>query len=216
MNNKLFKTLTTYLFLTIMLQIIFEGIVNPDNVFLYTAGTIIIYLLTILAVYYLNHKEIIEMFYDYKKNWKKNLKKNIITWLIGFILMMAFNYLIIIILNNKLPLNEELVRELYLKYLVASIIANLFLAPILEEFVFRLSFNLINNKYLYLFISSLVFSLLHTLGSLDSFESILYILPYFTLGVTFGVIYYRSENIFDSILIHALHNALVLGLYFIF
>ena len=216
MNNKIFKTLTTYLFLTIILQIIFEGIVNPDNVFFYTIGTITIYFLTTIAVYFINRREINEMLKNYKRNWQKNIKKNIITWIIGFIIMMISNYLIITFLANKLPVNEELVRELYQKYLIASIITNIFFAPILEEFVFRLSFNIISNKYLYLLISSLVFALLHTLGSINSLLSLLYILPYFSLGVAFGIIYYRSENVFDSILVHALHNALVLGLYFIF
>ncbi|MDD2505545.1 MAG: CPBP family intramembrane metalloprotease, partial [Bacilli bacterium] len=107
------------------------------------------------------------------------------------------------------------VRDIYQNSFLAALFINVFLAPFLEEFVFRLGFNNIKNKYLYLFLSSFVFALFHAFGSFYNLISLVYILPYFALGLTFGIVYYRSSNVFDSIVIHALHNAVILFLYFI-
>lgn len=216
MKNKLIKTLFTYLFLTLILQMILMGIKDYQTPLIYSTGMIIINTIILLAVSFLNRYEIKEMFYKFKENPTKNLKKNLITWIIGFILMMIANYLIIIIIPEQTITNEVLVREMYDKYLLASFISFIIIAPIVEEIVFRLSFNNISNKYLYLISSSLVFSLLHALGSFSNLISIIYILPYLVLGISFGIIYYRSENIFASIIIHLLHNLVVLICYIIF
>lgn len=216
MKNKLIKTIFTYLFLTLILQMIFMGIKDYQTPLIYSIGTITINIIVLFAVYFLNRYEIKEMFNKFKENPTKNLKKNLITWIIGFILMMIANYLIIIIIPDQTITNEVLVREMYEKYLLASIISFIIIVPIVEEIVFRLSFNNISNKYLYLITSSLVFSLLHAVGSFNNLISIIYILPYLVLGIAFGLIYYQSENIFDSIIIHSLHNLVVLICYFIF
>lgn len=216
MKNKLIKTIFTYLFLTLILQMILMGIKDYQTPLIYSTGTIIINIIVLLAVYFLNRYEIKEMFDKFKENPTKNLKKNLITWIIGFILMMIANYLIMIIIPNQTITNEVLVREMYDKYLLASIISFIIIVPIIEEIVFRLSFNNISNKYLYLITSSLVFSLLHAIGSFNNLISLIYIMPYLVLGITFGIIYYRSENIFNSIIIHSLHNLVVLICYIIF
>lgn len=216
MKNKLIKTIFTYLFLTLILQMILMGIKDYQTPLIYSIGTIVINIIVLLAVYFLNKYEIKEMFDNFKKNPTKNLKKNFITWIIGFILMMIANYLINIIIPNQTITNEVLVREMYDKYLLASIISFIIIVPTVEEIVFRLSFNKISNKYLYLITSSLIFSLLHALGSFSNLISIIYILPYLVLGITFGLIYYRSENIFASIIFHSLHNLVVLICYIIF
>ncbi|NLL02217.1 MAG: CPBP family intramembrane metalloprotease, partial [Mollicutes bacterium] len=156
------------------------------------------------------------MFKKYKNNWSKNLKKNVLTWIIGFLIMMISNYIVITLITKKLTINEEIIREMYNNYIISTIIINVLIVPFLEEMVFRLGFNEINNKYIYILSSSILFAFLHIIGSLESILSILYILPYFAIGMTLGIIYYRSQNIFDSILIHAIHNLVVLIFYFIF
>ncbi|MDD4187688.1 MAG: CPBP family intramembrane metalloprotease [Bacilli bacterium] len=216
MKNKITKTLFTYLFLSLILQMILIGIKNYETPIIYTLGTISNNILVLLAVSFINRYEIKEMFNKFKKKPAKNLKKNLIIWMIGFILMMVANYIIIIIIPEGSITNEILVREMYSKYLIASFISFIIIVPMIEEIVFRLSFNNISNKYLYLISSSLVFSVLHSLGSINNLISIIYILPYLILGITFGLVYYRSENVFDSISIHSLHNLVVLICYIIF
>lgn len=212
--KKILKNLITYIVLSILLQVLFLDTIKTNNVFVFTITSILVLLINILVIFLINKKEIINMFKDYKKTWKVNLKKNIITWVIGFILMMVAN-LIVSVVVTSLPANEEIVRDLYSKYLVASLIGNIILGPILEEFVFRLGFNKINNKYIYILISSLIFALFHVIGSITNLISLIYILPYFVIGSIFTIVYQRSKNVFDSILIHSLHNFVVLSLYFV-
>ena len=213
--NKIFKNVITYICLITILPLFFKNIIKSSEVF-NSWGTILIYLMTGLVIYFLNYSEINNMFKKYKNNWSKNLKKNILTWIIGFLIMMISNYIVITLITKKLTINEEIIREMYNNYIISTIIINVLIVPFLEEMVFRLGFNEINNKYIYILTSSILFAFLHIIGSLESVLSILYILPYFAIGMTLGIIYYRSQNIFDSILIHAIHNLVVLIFYFIF
>ena len=213
--NKIFKNVITYICLITILPLFFKNIIKSSEVF-NSWGTILIYLMTGLVIYFLNYSEINNMFKKYKNNWSKNLKKNVLTWIIGFLIMMISNYIVITLITKKLTINEEIIREMYNNYIISTIIINVLIVPFLEEMVFRLGFNEINNKYIYILTSSVLFAFLHIIGSLESVLSILYILPYFAIGMTLGIIYYRSQNIFDSILIHAIHNLVVLIFYFIF
>lgn len=213
--NKVLKNIIAYICLMTILPLFFQNIIKSDKIY-NNLGIIFIYLITGLVIGFLNYQEIKKMFKKYKKNWQKNIKKNILTWIIGFLIMMFCNYLVLTFINNKLTVNEKLVREMYNNYLIASTFINILIIPFLEEIVFRLSFNEIKNKYLYLITSSFIFAFFHVIGSLESILSIFYILPYFAIGITLGLVYYRSQNIFDSILIHAIHNLVVLICYFIF
>ncbi len=213
--NKVLKNIIAYICLMTILPLFFENLIKSDKIFS-NLGIIFIYLITGLVICFLNYQEIKKMFKKYKKNWRKNIKKNILTWIIGFLIMMLCNYIVLTFINNKLTVNEKLVREMYNNYLIASTFINILIIPFLEEIVFRLSFNEIKNKYLYLITSSFIFAFFHVIGSLESILSIFYILPYFAIGITLGLVYYRSQNIFDSILIHAIHNLVVLICYFIF
>lgn len=213
--NKVLKNIIAYICLMTILPLFFQNLIKSDKIFS-NLGIIFIYLITGLVICFLNYQEIKKMFKKYKKNWRKNIKKNILTWIIGFLIMMLCNYIVLTFINNKLTVNEKLVREMYNNYLIASTFINILIIPFLEEIVFRLSFNEIKNKYLYLITSSFIFAFFHVIGSLESILSIFYILPYFAIGITLGLVYYRSQNIFDSILIHAIHNLVVLICYFIF
>ena len=197
--NKIFKNVITYICLITILPLFFKNIIKSSEVF-NSWGTILIYLMTGLVIYFLNYSEINNMFKKYKNNWSKNLKKNVLTWIIGFLIMMISNYIVITLITKKLTINEEIIREMYNNYIISTIIINVLIVPFLEEMVFRLGFNEINNKYIYILTSSVLFAFLHIIGSLESVLSILYILPYFAIGMTLGIIYYRSQNIFDSIL----------------
>lgn len=216
MINKFFKTFATYIGLTVILNMIFESYFDTNNVFVFSFVNVLIYCIIIFVIFFIHRSELKEMLFDYKNIWNKNIKKNLITWVIGFIFMMIFNYIILKLLPGQLNSNEVMVRELYEKYIISSILINAFLAPVLEELVFRLGLNLINNKYIYFIVSSLIFGFFHTFGSIKELVDILYILPYFSLGMAFAIVYRRSENILDSIIIHSLHNIVTLILYFIF
>jgi uncharacterized protein len=202
-KNKAIIYLGIYLFGMLYLSLIIQKMVSSSNTFLFSLLSIIKLLLLIGVMYFINKKEINKMFKDYKKNWLKYLKKTIWIWLIGFGLMLLSNYLI-----QKFgitsPTNETLVRLQIKNFFVYSIISTCLLGPILEELTFRLGFNNIENKYIYLIVTSLLFAFIHISGM----NELIYLISYGILGLTYGITYLRCNNIFASIVIHIIHNSI--------
>ncbi len=94
---------------------------------------------------------------------------------------------------------------------VSLVIFAVFLAPLVEELVFRMAgFNLILKikdvkPWVVITITSFMFGLIHVLGSFD-FEQIFY---YAGLGVVLGIFYWKSKNIMVPIIVHMMLNAFV-------
>ena len=155
---------------------------------------------------------------EYIKNFKiKNIKTIILYWIIGFIFMMISNYIInYIIIPNGISSNEAGNRELlFNNKIIYSLILCIFI-PLLEEISFRLEFKKnIKNIKTFLIISSLSFALLHILSTTKLIE-LLYIIPYFILGLTFSKIYIKTDNIISNILAHMLHNTITVLIILLF
>jgi membrane protease YdiL (CAAX protease family) len=91
-------------------------------------------------------------------------------------------------------------------------------APIAEEYIFR---NLLIgklsrkvNQWVCLVLSAAAFALLHALAGWP--ENPLTLLPYFIMGISFGLIYiFSGKSFVYSSLIHALHNFMALGLLYV-
>lgn len=202
--NKLkpISVLFIYIFGTILFSLILNPIISNSNHIISNLGNILIYILLLIPIALLNKNALITMF----KNFKiKYLKDGFIIWIICFIIMILINY--ILIHNNfNTPSNELLFRNYLTSDLIFSLIIAIILAPILEELTFRLSFNTINNKYLYLVITSLLFGLMH----INQTNELIYIIPYGILGLSFGLTYKKTNNIYSSIVIHSIHNLIVI------
>ena len=97
---------------------------------------------------------------------------------------------------------------------VAMFITAVLVGPIVEELVFRQAFfDVFENKYLSIGISSLFFASIHVISSIG--KSPLYMvsitIPYIASGLAFGIIYEKSHrNIWLSIIVHAATNAISL------
>ena len=88
-----------------------------------------------------------------------------------------------------------------------SIIAVGILAPIIEELTFRKAFReVFTNKTLFVLASGLIFGGLHVILSLNSLWDLFYIIPYSSLGIAFGYMYQKTDNIYTSIIMHIFHN----------
>lgn len=171
--------------------------------FLFEIVTLIV---PLLIICFKNYKELKTNLNDFIKNFKTYIKKYLIIGIIGIIIM---NLLTIIInkTTNILVTNESSIRY-YMKNsnIIFVIIASGILTPLFEETIFRLNFkNIIKSKYLFLLTTSILFSLMHILSIQNTIE-LLYLIPYITMGFTLGFIYYDSNNIFNSILIHCINN----------
>lgn len=174
-------------------------------------------ILLIIFLFYL-YKETIKQ--DFKNFFNNNLKENfkiaLHYWVIGMTIMIFSNYIISIVNNGKIAVNEESVQALIKTAPLYMAFELIIFAPITEELIFRKSIrDIIKNPYIYSIISGLIFGSLHAISSLNSIIDLLYFIPYCSLGITFALLYSKTNNIFSTITIHAFHNSLALLLYFI-
>ena len=161
---------------------------------------------------------------DIKKNFKNFFNKNIFSnlgisfryWGIGLAVMMISNLIISIINPGSTSANEEAVRNLidiapwYMAFELAVY------APLTEELIFRKSFkDIMSHKYIYILLSGIIFGGMHVISSVSTPFDLLYFIPYSALGIAFAALYYKTDNIFSTISVHAFHNTLSFVLYLI-
>ena len=173
---------------------------------IYLQNTILIggELLLLLIFYLIFRKQINNSFKELKGNKKRIIKYVIIIWIIGLTLMVASNTLLSKFIKDMAE-NEAANRELLDKYMIYAIPSMVIIGPFIEEILFRLSIkNIINNKILFIIISSLLFGFAHVIGTTGL--QLLYVIPYAILGATFAYIYQKDNNIFASFTAHFIHN----------
>lgn len=167
--------------------------------------------LFLYVVWEINKKMYPEMF----KN-AISLKTFIVVLLVAYICMMVISYGINYIRNLLFPqlINTETVNQSQLvdslksKWLPMAYLA-IVVAPIVEELVFRLSvFKLAINKYLAFILSSVLFTVAHSVISLNM--GIMYFLAdslvYLPMSLVLGFIYFKYRNIYLNIGLHILNN----------
>lgn len=196
-----FKNILIYIFFPSIFTMFFTTNIYSKKYMFYLLISYILLTIYFLIIYKKDLKE-------YIKNFKlKNIPVILIYWIIGFILMMISNYITnYLIIPNGLSNNEAGNRELlFNNKLIYSIILCI-LIPTLEEITFRLEFKKnIKKQKIFILVSSITFALLHILSTTKLIE-LLYIIPYFILGLTFSKIYIKTDNLISSIIAHILHN----------
>ena len=209
--KKAVSNILIYLLFPSIIPLFFTNNVNSKE---YIILVFISYLLLFIYFFSIYKKEILN---DIKKFNKETIFKTIFYFIIGFILMILFNYIInYIIIPNGISNNEIGNRNLLLNNKIIYGILLCIIIPFIEEIIFRLSLKkTIKNKYLFLIISSTIFALLHLLSNTKLIE-LLYFIPYFILGLTFGTIYIKTNNIFSSILSHIFNNTLTVLIVLLF
>lgn len=172
----------------------------------------ILFLIILLSIYY---KDIEKNFKDYfQVNFKEKFRESFSTWLIGFGIMIVSNLLIALITGGQISQNEESVRSMIESYPLYMAFQLVIYAPITEEIIFRKSIrNIFQNKKIYIFVSGFIFGTLHVLTSLNSPFGFLYLIPYCSLGFIFAYLYYKTDNIFSTVVAHCIHNTLALLIY---
>lgn len=155
---------------------------------------------------------------DFKRYFNRNIGENFELsfkyWLAGFLVMIISNLILSIITNGGIAGNEESVRELIDSAPLYMLFDVAIYAPLTEELIFRKSIkDFISNKWIYILVSGFIFGGLHVISSVESLTDWLYIIPYSALGISFAALYSKSDNIFSSISMHALHNTMAIILY---
>jgi len=165
-----------------------------------------------LIIVYIYKKDFIPNFKDFIKNSIKYFKKYIKYWFIMLGLMVFSNMIITIFTTTQISQNQQSVVESLGQAPIYTFIITVFIAPILEELVFRLSFRKMfsHTNILFIFFSGLFFGCMHVLGSLESLIDLLFIIPYSIPGFMFAYLYTKSKNIFIPISLHLIHNGIMM------
>ena len=162
----------------------------------------------------------------YKKYLKKDLvlfklnKKDYIKKIISYFLIFLvvkygvalFSSLLLVMLGSDLVTseNQEAVVTLAKTLPFMMMISTSLLAPFVEEGIFRLGIRkVINNKYLFILVSGLIFGFMHIFPTeLPLYVALIESLNYVTMGLLLAYIYNETDNIYVVVIIHALNNSL--------
>lgn len=138
-----------------------------------------------------------------------NLKSNLRYIIFGFISIIIASSIIGMFIQQQ-GSNQETLS--YMKQgaeklmLICFYLVTIIIGPINEELIFRRIFIGEGRKYLSIFssliLSSVVFGLIH----IHNIKEIILVIPYICTGLILGFIYYKSDNIITSSLLHILNN----------
>lgn len=187
-----------------LLPISIESLKKPNNELLFNIGY---ELFMLIIVFFILKDTIINDFKIFIKYLSKFIKGYIKFWFIALGLMMVSN-VIILMFTKDIAQNEQSVRELIKINPILSILLASILAPLLEEFVFRLSLYKIlsKRKWLFIILSGLIFGSMHVLPTAKIWTDYLFLIPYSIPGCVFAYTLYKSKNIFVPISLHFIHN----------
>lgn len=186
----------------------------PDFIkYFYLINWEILILALILMIF---NKDIIEDFKDLKKNHLGYFKKYFKYWLLALGIMMLSNAVIMFISDSTTSGNEELIRNLFKTNPIYIYIISVFIAPFVEELVFRKAiYKIIPNNILFILVSGLVFGGLHVIGNVEVWTDILYLIPYCAPGFIFAYIMTKTNNVLVPAGLHFMHNGLLMSLQFL-
>lgn len=168
----------------------------------------------LLGIYILIFKDTLKKdLKDFVSKFNYYISESLKYWGISLGIMFVSNLVIVFILNKTITNNEQLVRSCISAAPLLMIFSVGICAPITEELTFRKSIkNAINNKWIYVLISGLLFGSLHIISSFNNIIDLVYLIPYCAPGIAFALLYYKTDNIFCSISVHAIHNVMALVL----
>lgn len=162
------------------------------------------FVLILIIVY---HKMLLGKLKDYGRNFSRYFSEGLKCWAIGFGVMAVSN-IILSYITGGIAANEEANREFINGNLFLGFYSVVIMAPFVEEMIFRFSLKrmVISDKWFPL-VSALMFGLAHIVfADTSSMLEYLYVIPYGALGYAFGYIYAKTDNIYSSMVLHAIHN----------
>lgn len=166
-------------------------------------------LVILFILFLLYRKELIKEFHTFKKNISNNIDTGFKYWMIGLAGMMISNILITIIFKAGGADNEQQVQKMIQAAPLFMIINAGIIAPINEEILFRKNFrNVFKNNLIFILVSGIFFGYLHVSGA-TSLLQWAYIIPYSSLGISFAVMYCKTNTVFTSIFMHMMHNTIL-------
>lgn len=188
---------------------------NDFNYFDYACLNTFIELIMFVVVLLFYKKYLKKDLVLFKLNKKDYIKKIISYFLIFLVVkygVALLSSLLLVMLGSDLVTseNQETVVTLAKTMPFMMMISTSLLAPFVEEGIFRLGIKkVINNKYLFILVSGLVFGFMHIFPTeLPLYVALIESLNYVTMGLLLAYIYNETDNIYVVVIIHALNNLL--------
>ena len=173
-------------------------------------GSNISSLIVLIIIFIIYHKYLISKFKDYKNNFSEYFDFGMKIWFIGILGMVVSNLLISSLTPLQEATNEVLVDNMLKEAPLETFISASFLAPFIEEMIFRKSLgDMFKNKKVMVIASGLVFGLLHVIFSFNTPLDFLYVIPYGFLGGAFAYIVAKKDNVLIPISFHFIHNSVL-------
>ena len=199
------STLLHYL-VAIILGFNINKITTSDSVIISSISNIIM----IIIFIFIYKKDLIKEFKIFKKDLNNNLNTGLSWWVVGLTIMIISNLIIGVVFKGGGADNEKSVQALINSLPWLMVINAGFLAPFVEEIVFRKSLkNVISNKKIFVILAFLLFGGAHVYTSATNITDWLYIIPYGALGATFAIAYNKSNTFFTPLLMHVFHNTIL-------
>ncbi len=194
-----------------------EVALEPAITFFNNNGPLISFILLFILLLFVILKKKSALVEDIKK-FKKDKKRNIIYTIIGAIVLTGIGILLPIlrehlfssemsanqaglasVINDKTPL-----YSLVSYFLILSIVI-----PMLEEIFCRLNFRKsFKTITMFIIITSLLFGMLHMTNASLSISFIYDLFMYSSMGACLGYVYYKTDSICSSMIMHILNNSL--------
>ena len=215
----LVKSLFLFILYLVYNSIIVEliNIIFNTNVKLFSNTNKLIILfacdITLILIFYMIYKKSLkEDFIDFKKNFGSYMFKGVIVWAISVVLMMITNMIISSYVGN-IATNEQLVQSTIKIFPLYMLFSSVIYAPFIEELIFRKSIrSFIDNKIIYILTSGFLFGFIHIIANIENKKELLFTIPYALVGSAFAYIYSKTNNVFVSMTLHAIHNAIVVAI----
>lgn len=182
-----------------------KEITNTNAVILNFCGSFTI----LLCLLYLYKDELKKEWKIFKNKLADNVDIGIKYWLFGLLGMMISNLVLATVFQNDGAENEQLVQQMITALPFLMVISAGFIAPMVEEITFRKVFrDNIKKDILFILVSGIFFGFLHVFPS-DNLGQFLYIIPYSSLGISFAIMYQKTNTVFTSISMHMMHNTIL-------
>lgn len=186
---------------------IFLMFVMPNFKFFNKINPFIIYAFILIFTIALWYKDLFSNFKIFKDNFRVYSRFIIKRYLIMLGVMILVGIPIVLLNKGKSSINQQEVNLLFKQTPMLTFLLTSFYAPIVEETTFRLSIKkILNNKYLFVIISGMLFGALHVINNYTNIYNLLFILQYSALGICLAKAYYDSKNVWVSILMHFIQN----------
>ena len=192
------------IFLVYFSQFIWSDYIPDNNKLISILIVISFYVIMFILVFILFGNKLITDFKKLIKNFSAYIEFDLPKYGLMILSFLVVNLLCIIITKNATSANQEAVESL--PKLVMFILAVIW-APIVEETVFRGCIRrYIDTKVVFIILSAFVFGFMHATGEGSILEIFFTMLPYAALGGWLAYIYYKTNNIANNIMIHAVWN----------